>query len=295
MTNSKMLPQIIPYQGSKRRIARYITSFVPSDSRRIVEPFAGSAAVSIAAAHSRKIDAVWLNDGHSPLIDLWRSIIETPEFLANAYESMWREQKDDPGNYFLLVRKRFNETGNPADFLYLLARCVKAAIRFNRRGEFNNTPDHRRLGASPDRMRDRIHFAHELLRDRTILTTGDYRETLDAIQHGDFVFFDPPYQGVMRNRDQRYALHISVSEFCASLSELRSREVPFAVTFDGRCGDVEYGTLLPESLGLEVHELRVGVSTQSTLLGRRDETVERLYVSPDASRQQTGFSQPSLF
>jgi DNA adenine methylase len=45
------LPQPIPYQGSKRNIATQILKYVPWGTKRIIEPFAGSAAVSIAAAY----------------------------------------------------------------------------------------------------------------------------------------------------------------------------------------------------------------------------------------------------
>ena len=57
-----------------------------------------------------------------------------------------------------MVRARFNRTHGPADFLYLLARSAKAAVRFNRSGGFNHPPDNRRRGggAVPDAMGRRI-------------------------------------------------------------------------------------------------------------------------------------------
>ena len=48
----KMMPQPIPYQGSKRKTAPAILENFPSQVSRIVEPFAGSAAISIAVAGS---------------------------------------------------------------------------------------------------------------------------------------------------------------------------------------------------------------------------------------------------
>ncbi|MCK4459049.1 MAG: DNA adenine methylase, partial [Methanosarcinales archaeon] len=46
----KRVPHPIPYQGSKRNIARTILSFFPHQFDTLVEPFAGSAAISLAAA-----------------------------------------------------------------------------------------------------------------------------------------------------------------------------------------------------------------------------------------------------
>jgi D12 class N6 adenine-specific DNA methyltransferase len=41
------LPHPIQYQGSKRNLASNILSFLPHKIERLVEPFAGTAAISI--------------------------------------------------------------------------------------------------------------------------------------------------------------------------------------------------------------------------------------------------------
>ncbi|MBK8798964.1 MAG: DNA adenine methylase [Anaerolineales bacterium] len=64
------IPQPIPYQGSKRAIADKILEFVPPQLDRIVEPFAGSAALSIAAAQCGLVRRFLLNDLNSPLMGL---------------------------------------------------------------------------------------------------------------------------------------------------------------------------------------------------------------------------------
>ena len=46
------MPQPIPYQGSKRNIAAQILSILSSDIDTLIEPFAGSAAISIRAAYT---------------------------------------------------------------------------------------------------------------------------------------------------------------------------------------------------------------------------------------------------
>ena len=46
-------PQPIQYQGSKRLLAPLILRYVPEDAARLVEPFAGTGALSIAAALSK--------------------------------------------------------------------------------------------------------------------------------------------------------------------------------------------------------------------------------------------------
>jgi DNA adenine methylase len=44
------LPHPAQYQGSKRNLASHILKFLPDKIDRLVEPFAGKAAISIATA-----------------------------------------------------------------------------------------------------------------------------------------------------------------------------------------------------------------------------------------------------
>lgn len=274
------LPQPIPYQGSKRLLAPKILSNFPDHVPRLVEPFAGSAAISTAVAVRGMADRFWINDAHVPLIHLWREIIFRPEEIAQAYEELWRAQLGQEREFFDEVRTRFNKTGAPSDFLYLLARCVKAAIRFNSNGEFNNTPDNRRKGARPSEMRRRIVGASSLLKSVTRLTSWDYKKVLARCTTEDLVYMDPPYQGVCGPRDQRYLPKFDHDEFCEELDRLNRRGILFVVSYDGRTGSKTFGQPLPASLGLKRLEIMAGRSTQATLLGRSDVTYESLYLSP---------------
>ena len=300
MNGPRDVPQPMPYQGSKRQIAPTILQHFPASVSRLVEPFAGSAALSIAVAARRSADCFWINDAHSPLIQLWWEIIHQPEEIADKYTHLWNDQRGREREYFDKVRKRFNDQHEPADFLYLLARCVKAAIRYNTTGEFNNTPDNRRKEAHPSEMRQRIKHASYLLRRRTRLTSWDYKKVLNNCTKDDLVYMDPPYQGVCGNRDQRYLPKVDHDEFCDELSKLHNRSIMFAVSYDGRTGTKTYGEPLPDSLKLNQLEIRAGRSTQATLLGRSDVTYESLYLSSalTASLNRAGPTnelQPSLW
>jgi DNA adenine methylase len=72
------VPHPIPYQGSKRGLACTIISCFPQDAARLVEPFAGSAAVSLAAAYHSKVKSFLLNDLNKALMNLWDEIINRP-------------------------------------------------------------------------------------------------------------------------------------------------------------------------------------------------------------------------
>ena len=143
------VPHPIPYQGSKRNLAPAILSYIPAKVAALIEPFAGSAAVTLAAAARGLAERYVINDLNRPLAELWLAIIESPEKLARQYETLWRAQHENRRRYYDEVRDDFNRTGRPDCLLYLLARCVKAPVRYNANGEFNQSPDNRRMGALP--------------------------------------------------------------------------------------------------------------------------------------------------
>jgi DNA adenine methylase len=271
----------IPYQGSKRKLAAKILAFVPEDRQILFEPFCGSAAISLAAAQIGKARSFHLNDSLPPLAALWSEIIEAPDAIADAYEKIWNAQLTEPRAYYDQVRTEFNRDQEPAKLLFLLARCVKNAVRFNARGEFNQSPDVRRLGTRPRRMRAQILGASKLLRGRTQVSSGDYEDAVRGATSRDLVYLDPPYQGTSRGRDQRYHQKLDRGRLIQDLESLVLRGVPLIVSFDGRLGDHHYGPELPSSLGLHRLEISGGRSSQATLNGKEVETFESIYLSPE--------------
>ena len=269
----------IPYQGSKRSIAKLILSFFPSEFHTLVEPFAGSAAISLAAASYSKASRFHLNDINEPLMNLWREIVYNSEAISSAYEKLWNEQKGRERKFYDFVRDQFNETKRPDCLLYLLARCVKASVRYNSNGEFNQSPDNRRKGRHPERMRNDIFAASSLLRGKAMITSNDYREVLKSISRNHLVYMDPPYQGVCNNRDPRYYSGINFEEFLLQLEVLLERGILFLLSYDGRKGQKIYGVELPSRMGLHKIEIEAGRSSQSTLLGGEDITYESIYLS----------------
>jgi DNA adenine methylase len=280
------VPHPIPYQGSKRAIARHILSYIPPDTKRLVEPFAGSAAVSLAVACKRRAESYWLNDLNEPLANLWSRIITEPVKISAAYKKLWNAQHGNEADYYKRVRTRFNETQKPEYLLYLLARCVKAAVRYNANGEFNQSPDNRRKGMKPSTMTAQIMGASSLLNKRTKVTSLDFRDLAIEINTEDVVYMDPPYQGVSSNRDRRYIGSLDLDAFVNFLEALNNKGVSYIVSYDGRTGSKTFGKTLPASLNLEHEEIKAGKSSQATLLGRDADTYESLYLSPALIRRR---------
>lgn len=273
------VPHPIPYQGSKRALARFIVSVFPEGGERLVEPFAGSAAVSLAAAYYNKARSFVLNDANVALMNLWDEIINRPQEISAAYEELWRAQEGRERQFYDIIRSKFNETHLPPYLLYLLARCVKASVRYNALGQFNQSPDNRRKGANPATMRFHVYGASNLLRARTTLYSVDYKDVLARLKADDLVYMDPSYQGVCDNGDPRYIRAVAFEEFVLALRDLVNRGISFILSYDGRTGPRTYGRPLPSDLGLHHIEVNAGRSSQATLLGRNRTTYESLYLS----------------
>lgn len=284
--------QPFQYQGSKRALASVILRQFPSSVVRLVEPFCGSAALSIAAAARGQAREFWLNDFNRPLAELLALMIENPKELAKSYSELWRGDGVDTLEHYYQIRESFNRSHEPRLLLYLLARCVKGAVRYNAEGLFNQSPDKRRLGTRPATMKDNISTISALLRGRTVVTSLTYEDVLARVREDDLVYMDPPYQGVCGERDSRYFSGISFDGFVDELEKLNRRSIRYMVSYDGRLGTKTYGKPLPAKLNLKLVELAAGRSSQATLLGRDELTIESLYLSPALAAELD--SGPSL-
>src|SRR3989442_2842263 len=79
------VPQPFPYQGSKRNLASAILGYCHEGVGTLIEPFAGSAAITLAGAAANLAKHLIINDFNRPLAELWRAIINSPDRLARRY------------------------------------------------------------------------------------------------------------------------------------------------------------------------------------------------------------------
>jgi DNA adenine methylase len=280
ISSNLSIPHPFPYQGSKRTIAKDILSHFPSDVECLIEPFCGASAISIAAAAYGLSQTILLNDLNKPLMDLWLEIIEKPNQLVDQYEQLWLEQQSDKKAYFFRIREQFNKTHQPHHFLYLLARIVKGAVRYSSEGLFNQSADNRRFGMKPNTMRKNIISVSQLLANKTTLSSVDFREVVNKARTKDLVYMDPPYQGTSFTRDHRYFDGLAYDDFVEALLEMNKKEISYLISYDGMTGEKTYGKALPKCLSLKHLHIHAGRSSQATLLGNNDETIESLYLSP---------------
>lgn len=277
------VPHIVQYQGSKRKLAPQILQYMPKKFGRLVEPFSGMAAISVAVACENRAGSYYINDINEPLIELLKMAVEHPEILIDKYSKIWNKQfeyEDNHIQHFYEIRENFNNgKQTPENMLYLLARCVKGAVRYGKNGNFNQSPDKRRHGTTPQTLEKNVLAISKLLKNKTTFSTLDYKDVFKKLKPGDLVYMDPPYQGVSNVRDNRYFAGVSFIEFAESLETLNQMGIDYIISYDGECGGKEYGESLPKSLECKKVLLNAGLSSQAILLGKQYTTFEALYIS----------------
>ena len=297
------IPHPIPYQGSKRNLASDILKFFPQKIDRLIEPFAGSAAITIASAYYFKANRFIVNDINEPLINLWDKIVNEPQTMIRDYHHIWNNQLGNEEEFYYQIRDSFNQTKEPKYLLFLLVKCVKAAVRYNAEGNFNQSPDKRRKGRLPENMRHDILNVSNLLKDKVSFYSTDYEMILEMATENDLVYMDPPYQGTAKNGGFRYMEDINHEDFVISLYKLNKRNIPFILSYDGRTGNKTYGEELPKDLNLHKIEIDAGRSSIATLHSRNERTCEAVYVSDTLASishinkriESVSIKQPSLF
>lgn len=293
MILSPLSIQPIPYQGSKRALAPRICSLFPERVSTLYEPFAGSAAVTLFAATHDLAESFVIGDAYAPLIDLWALIIDNPAELSDRYAATWHKQFEVGATHFNEVRAEYNETKDPVLLLYLVARCVKNAVRFNRHGNFTQSPDKRRTGMKPDRVTRTAHAVSRLLKGRVHLFRGDFEECATPAMSGDLVYLDPPYQGTTYGTDKRYAAGLERERLIDALHNFDKRNLRYILSYDGQMGEKTYGEPLPDTIDADHLAIHAGRSSQATISGRKDETIESLYVSRSLEAKDADIYKPA--
>ena len=284
MASAEKIPTLIKWTGSKRKQAPFITSLLPSYDRYI-EPFLGGG--SMLYLNSRK-EAV-ASDAYSPLIELWKLIQEQPNLVISDYERKWKELdieyadlqekrvKNAKGlpKVFYTCRDNFNKTHDPLDLNFIMRTCVNGIVRFNDKGEFNNSFHLSRQGMKPDLFASIVNSWYERI-EKVNFRCCDYTETFEMAKKGDVVYLDPPYA----DSHNRYFKDLDVEFFFKELEKLSRKGVSWVLSFDGSRASREYYDGVPKDLYKRKFAVSNGNSAVSGVLNKKTELVtESLYLN----------------
>lgn len=245
---------LLKWIGSKRKQADEIVARFPRQIATYHEPFVGSGAVLFRLLNSGiKVERFRCSDLCKPLIDLWNKVIQDPRLLASRYEEMWNGLKEKGKPAYDEIRDRFNESGDPCDFFFLLRTCRIGLVRFNRRGQFM-VPFHRgESGLPPEPAKRLIGEWHRLLRHHDVQFVVRDFATIKS-KPGDFLYLDPPY------RVPKCRLYLGRFDHTKFFEWLGQQKGGYALSLNGFVGDEDRRVEVPRSLYHEELLLDNGLS-----------------------------------
>ena len=177
----------LKWAGNKYQILAQITAELPA-GKRLIEPFAGSAAVFLNTNYERYL----INDINPDLICLYQTLQQDGESFIRYAQKLFIPRNNSEAAYYRL-RDRFNATGDIAEksalFVYLNRHGYNGLCRYNASHDFN-VPFGRY--SKPYFPLKELRFFHHKAR-RAEFICGDFRRAMSRARRGHVVYADPPY------------------------------------------------------------------------------------------------------
>lgn len=261
MSDASLQHVLIKWTGGKRRQARRIVEHFPRKIATYFEPFLGGGAVLYELLGSNlQVDRIECSDRCAPLIELWQVVRDDPEGLVRRYAEGWATLRSQGKGFYYEVRDRFNRTGDPYLFFFLLRTCRNGLVRFNRDGLFNSGFHGARPGMDPETVEAVLADWWRRLGTRPVrFAVRDYREVASGA--GDLLYLDPPYL----NEDGQY--YSGIIDFPEFFGWLRGQRGDSLLSLNGFLGDEDRTVAVPGDLYDEHLLLDNGVSPFDRLNG----------------------------
>lgn len=189
--NRAVAEPVIRWVGGKRRLLDAIKPLVPRVLGSFIEPFAGSAAVTLSVLDQFK--HVVVADANCELINAYSCIRENCDAIIVEYnkfnndlETYVQVRSWDRHESFLTERSKFERA---ARFLFLNKASFQGLWRVNKKGH-NNVPY-----SSPGSVELNVCKLNEFAKatKHVDFICDDYKQILQRSTTQDFVYLDPPY------------------------------------------------------------------------------------------------------
>ena len=189
MRNCMSVKPFLKWAGGKYRLVERILAELP-EGRRLVEPFAGSAAVYLNSPFTQAL----VCDANKDLIGLYAALQREGEAFINCCAAFFTPENNTRGHY-LDLRARFNAIDDArlrgALFLYLNRHAYNGLVRYNTKGGFNVPFGRYKKPYFP--LKELKAFCRKTQTTKTVFAAMDFRDVFAALRPGDVVYCDPPY------------------------------------------------------------------------------------------------------
>lgn len=177
----------LKWAGNKFAIIERIKAILPAGNR-LIEPFAGSAAVFLNTDFSEAI----LSDINLDLISLYQYLKADGDQFIDYCRSFFVPETNNAESYYQF-RQIFNTTSDvklkAALFLYFNRHGYNGLCRYNNKGEFN-VPFGKYT--KPYFPTEEMQSFHQKIQGAELLHC-DFISTMEMARPGDVIYCDPPY------------------------------------------------------------------------------------------------------
>lgn len=180
----------LKWTGNKHNLLSYILPHIPA-GKRLIEPFAGSCAVSLAT----DFPSYLLADNNYRLIELYRVLLLHHEYFISEVSKLFTGKYNNRTSYYDLVEE-YNCTKDSIRaaeiFVYLNRHSLKGRYRCSNDGKFKVPFGNYHTPYFPAaEMRQFVGFFGS--RDvKFVKTSFIYLFLFEAIGKGDVIYADPP-------------------------------------------------------------------------------------------------------
>lgn len=278
---------VIKWSGSKRSQCEDILEYFPQTINTYYEPFCGGCSMLMGLMNSDIFVKRYVcSDINKDLIALWEKVKYSPDEIYESYVKLWEELNKDNDIYrkrkfFEEQRDIYNKTHDPLVFFFIMRTTTNGMPRYNQKGEFNNSFHVTRNGIKPELLKPILTEWSEKLRKNNVeFVHRSYEEILGEVKEGDFIYMDPPYF----NTKGMYFGGIDFESFFVFLENVSKMNVRFALSFDGKSGDIDNTYSIPENCYRRHLYIKSGNSSFKRTIGKDKNAIvyESLYLNYDS-------------
>ena len=236
--------QLLKWIGNKQRFAHEIISYFPTEFDGYYEPFVGSGAVLGTLAPKKG----FASDVFKPLVEIWRTLRESPETLKGWYSDRWQTiAAHGKVEGYEKIKASYNANPNGADLLFLCRSCYGGVVRFRQADGYMSTPCGVHDPVPPASFGKRVDEWHRRT-EGTSFAVMDFEEAMKRAGRGGVVYCDPPYsftQSILYG-----AQSFSLERLFEAIGRCKAKGVYVALSIDGskKSGDLLCKVPIPKGL-----------------------------------------------
>lgn len=176
----------LKWAGGKSKLFKHFENMIPEKYNSYFEPFVGGGAVFFKLNPKTAI----INDLNSELMNVYSIIKTNSKGLMKELDKLKNKVNNKDFYYDFRGERPETDLKKAARTIFLNKTGFNGMYRVNSKGEFNIPFGDMKNAKLYDK--DNLLACSKTL-DNTLIKNGDYRDLLDLIKDGDFVYLDPPY------------------------------------------------------------------------------------------------------